>query len=191
MEVSNDTKAIGNSQATGNYQVAIAVGIIQAKKSTGTQQAVGKLGDRTDKVHLTDCLPVIDKAANIIATKAKLTAAFASLTIDKFGAGSIQQGSDITADIKVIFILTAIAGKLAVKNFNSAKIRDTNIVAAAVVISTKKIFAGFNIRYFEKVCSLNFTCMSNFDSKEPIYSLIDTTRSLDSTVLLAAILQNQ
>ena len=83
---------------------------------------------------------------------------------------------------------------MAVKNtqlVDFAKIRDTNRVAAALVVSTRKTFTGFNITSFEKVCSLTLTCLSNFDSEEPIYSLIDTTGSLDSTVLLAAIQQNQ
>ena len=138
-------------------------------------------------------MAVINKTANIIATKAKLRARFTSLIIDKLGAGSIQ-GSDMAAGIKVILILTAIVGKLAVKNtqlVDFAKIRDTNRVAAAMVVSTRKTFTGFNITGFEKVCSLTLTCLSNSNSEEPIYSLIDTARSLDSTVLLAAIQQNQ
>ena len=83
---------------------------------------------------------------------------------------------------------------MAVKNtqlVDFAKIRDTNRVATAMVVSTRKTITRFNITGFRKVFSLTLTCVSIFDPEEPINSLIDTTGSFDSTVFLAAILQNQ
>jgi hypothetical protein len=124
-----DTKAVGNSLATGN-SLPIVVNIIQAAKPVeatmatnttksvgsqeatksantaviGTQEAVGTLEDHSGmvlKALSAVRLAIVSKIANIIATKAEFRVEFAPLTVDKLGADSLL-GSNMATDIMFI-----------------------------------------------------------------------------------------